>query len=55
MPKLAFQRVVREVAYSGQAIGSELRFTREAIDTLQEITEQFIADLMTGMSLNVCF
>lgn len=42
IPKLAFQRVVREIA---QAFMHDIRFQRESIDALQEGTEMFMTEL----------
>lgn len=48
IPKLPFQRLVREITQSAHTKPEDLRFTRNAIATLQEGTEAYLTDLFAA-------
>lgn len=53
IPKLPFQRLVREITQSAHS--GDLRFTRNAIGTLQEGTEAYIIEVFGASLLSALF
>jgi histone H3 len=51
MPKLAFQRLVREVTMSVSRPGSDIKFQSTAIGALQESAEAYLASFFEGKSI----
>ena len=48
LPKLSFQRLVREITRDIQALGTSLRFNRIALEALQEAAEAFLVRILAG-------
>ncbi len=47
IPKLPFQRLVREIAYEVKYTSDELKFKRESLAALQEASEAFLVQLLS--------
>ena len=52
MPKLAFQRLVREVTMSVSRPGSDIKFQSTAIGALQESAEAYLASFFEDKSIS---
>ena len=46
MPKVPFQRIVRDIAEKIATVGSNVRFTAEALDALQTAAEAYIVQVL---------
>jgi histone H3 len=55
IPKLPFQRLVREVTMNVGRVGASLRFQSSAILALQEASEAYLVSFFEGISYSVCF
>lgn len=48
IPKLSFQRLVREI---GQDFARDLKYSKRAMDAIQQLTEHYIVDLLTKTNI----
>lgn len=51
MRKLPFQRLVRELAFNCTRTDTDIRFTKSAMEAIQEATEDFLTEVFEDTNL----